>query len=168
MTTIRAEGLSAVQGDVRKFGIAKEGLIARQFMLGVVQTVEGLPIYYEVFDGNTAEAKTLVPILNKVMARFPALRRLIVVADRGLLSLDNLEEFAKLALPSGQALEFVLAVPCQVGATASSQSCWSRCSNSAVKPVRRSPPRWPGAGCVWWWPMILRRHWSSSKSAKQR
>jgi transposase len=111
MTTIRAEGLSAVQGDVRKFGMAKEGLIARQFMLGVVQTAEGLPIYHEVFDGNTAEAKTLVPILNKVMARFPALRRLIVVADRGLLSLDNLEECAKLTLPSGQALEFILAVP---------------------------------------------------------
>ena len=34
MTTIRAEGLSTMQGDVRKFGMAKEGLIARQFMLG--------------------------------------------------------------------------------------------------------------------------------------
>jgi len=29
---------------VREFGMAKEGLIARQFMLGVVQTAEGLPI----------------------------------------------------------------------------------------------------------------------------
>ncbi|MHB8181847.1 MAG: hypothetical protein ACYDDR_13650, partial [Acidithiobacillus ferrivorans] len=42
-------------------GMAKEGLIARQFMLGVVQTAEGLPIYHEVFDGNTAETKTLLP-----------------------------------------------------------------------------------------------------------
>jgi transposase len=45
--------------------MAKEGLIARQFMLGVVQTAEGLPIYHEVFDGNTAEAKTLLPILSR-------------------------------------------------------------------------------------------------------
>ena len=111
MTTIRAEGLSNVKGDVRKFGMAKEGLIAKQFMLGVVQTGDGLPIYHEVFDGNTAEAKTLLPILKKVMARFPNLRRLILVADRGLLSLDNLEELSKLSLPSGQALEFILAVP---------------------------------------------------------
>ena len=111
MTTIRAEGLSTVQGDVRKFGMAKEGLIAKQFMLGVVQTADGLPIYHEVFDGNTAEAKTLLPILKKVMARFPNLRRLILVADRGLLSLDNLDELRKLTLPSGQALEFILAVP---------------------------------------------------------
>jgi transposase len=111
MTTIRAEGLSTVEGDVRKFGMAKEGLIAKQFMLGVVQTADGLPIYHEVFDGNTAEAKTLLPILKKVMERFPNLRRLILVADRGLLSLDNLDELRKLALPSGQALEFILAVP---------------------------------------------------------
>jgi len=111
MTTIRAEGLSTVEGDVRKFGMAKEGLIAKQFMLGVVQTADGLPIYHEVFDGNTAEAKTLLPILKKVMARFLNLRRLILVADRGLLSLDNMEELSKLKLPSGQALEFILAVP---------------------------------------------------------
>ncbi|MDO8442004.1 MAG: IS1634 family transposase [Polaromonas sp.] len=111
MTTIRAEGRSTVEGDVRKFGMAKEGLIAKQFMLGVVQTADGLPIYHEVFNGNTAEAKTLLPILKKVMERFPNLRRLILVADRGLLSLDNLDELRKLKLPSGQALEFILAVP---------------------------------------------------------
>ena len=111
MTTIRAEGLSTVEGDVRKFGMAKEGLIAKQFMLGVVQTADGLPIYHEVFDGNTAEAKTLLPILKKVLERFQNLRRLILVADRGLLSLDNLDELRKLTLPSGQALEFILAVP---------------------------------------------------------
>lgn len=119
MTTIRADGLTTMQGDVRKFGMAKEGLIARQFMLGVVQTSEGLPIYHEVFDGNTAETKTLLPILKKVMDRFPHLRRLILVADRGLLSLDNLQALQAIRLradkgqdPSkGQALEFIIAVP---------------------------------------------------------
>ena len=119
MTTIRAEGLATVEGDVHKFGMAKEGLTARQFMLGVVQTSEGLPIYHEVFDGNTAETKTLLPILKKVMDRFPNLRRLILVADRGLLSLDNLEALQAIRLrpdkgqdPSkGQALEFIIAVP---------------------------------------------------------
>ena len=119
MTTIRAEGLTTMEGDVRKFGMAKEGLIARQFMLGVVQTSEGLPIYHEVFDGNTAETKTLLPILKKVMDRFPNLRRLILVADRGLLSLDNLEALQAIHLRpdkgqdpgKGQALEFIIAVP---------------------------------------------------------
>ena len=111
MTTIRSEGLSELDDDVRKYGMAKEGLIARQFMLGVVQTSEGLPIYHEVFDGNTAETKTLLPTLGKVMERFPAIKRLILVADRGLLSLDNLEALQDIRLTNGQVLEFIIAVP---------------------------------------------------------
>ena len=111
LTTIRAAGLSQQLGDVRQYGMAKEGLIARQFMLGVVQTADGLPIYHEVFDGNQAESPTLLPTLEKVLARFGHIKRLIVVADRGLLSLDNIDELGKIKLPSGQALEFILAVP---------------------------------------------------------
>lgn len=111
MTSIRAEGLSTQDSDVRKFGMAKEGLIARQLMLGVVQTADGLPIYHEVFDGNTAETKTLLPTLAKVMERFPHIRRLVLVADRGLLSLDNLKALQAIRLGKDQALEFILAVP---------------------------------------------------------
>ena len=111
LTTIRAAGLSEQSGDVRQYGMAKEGLIARQFMLGVVQTAEGLPIYHEVFDGNQAESPTLMPTLKKVLTRFGHIKRLIVVADRGLLSLDNIDELGKIKLPSGQPLEFILAVP---------------------------------------------------------
>ena len=49
--------------------------------------------------------------LLTVLTRFAHIKRLIVVADRGLLSLDNMEELGKIKLPSGQALEFILAVP---------------------------------------------------------
>ena len=111
LTTIRAAGLSEQVGDVRQYGMAKEGVIARQFMLAVVQTAEGLPIYHEVLDGNQAEAPTLMPTLKKVLTRFGHIKRLIVVADRGLLSLDNIDELGKIKLPSGHALEFILAVP---------------------------------------------------------
>ena len=111
LTTIGVTGLSEQTDDVRQYGMAKEGLIARQFMLGVVQTAEGLPIYHEVFDGNQAEAPTLLPTFRKVLARFSHIKRLIVVADRGLLSLDNVDELAKISLPDGNALEFILAVP---------------------------------------------------------
>lgn len=34
-----------------------------------------------------------------------------MVADRGLLSLDNMDELGKIKLPGGQALEFIVAVP---------------------------------------------------------
>jgi transposase len=111
LTTIRAEGHSQQDGDVRHFGMSKEGVIARQFMLGVVQTADGMPLYHEVFDGNTAEAPTLEPTLRKVLARYPHIRRLVVVADRGLLSLDNIEALAKLHVAGERPLEFILAVP---------------------------------------------------------
>ena len=111
MTTIRTEGLSAQDGDVRQYGMAKEGLIARQVMLGVVQTGDGLPIYHEVFAGNTAESPTLLPTLKTVLERFPSIRRVVLVADRGLLSLDNLDALSEIRLVSGEPLEFVLAVP---------------------------------------------------------
>jgi hypothetical protein len=111
LTTIRAAGQSEEDGDVRHFGMAKEGLIARQFMLGVIQTADGLPIHHEVFDGNTAESPTLLPTLQKVLDRFPGIRRLILIADRGLLSLDNLEALSAVTLKSGEPLEFILAVP---------------------------------------------------------
>lgn len=110
MTTIRAEGLSQQDEDMRKFGMSKEGLIARQVMLGVVQTADGLPLYHEVFDGNTAEVTTIKPIIEKIVQRFPV-KRVIAVADRGLLSTDNLADLQAITLPGGGTLEFILAVP---------------------------------------------------------
>lgn len=111
LTTIRTEGLSHPSGDVRQFGMSKEGIIARQFMLGIVQTADGLPIYHEVFDGNASETKTLQPTIEVILDRFPSIRRLILVADRGLLSLENLEALKTFKLSSGEPLEFIIAVP---------------------------------------------------------
>ena len=110
MTTIRAAGLSQQDGDVRRYGMSKEGVVARQVMLGVVQTAEGLPLYHEVFDGNTAEVTTLKGVIEKIVKRFPV-KRIIAVADRGLLSTDNLADLQSIALPGGGMLEFILAVP---------------------------------------------------------
>ncbi|RMG57383.1 MAG: IS1634 family transposase, partial [Bacteroidetes bacterium] len=110
MTTIRTEGLSEQKDELRQYGLSKEGGIARQVMLGVVQTAEGLPLYHEVFEGNTAEVTTLKPTIEKLIQRFPV-KRIVVVADRGLLSVDNLADLQQITLPSGQPLEFILAVP---------------------------------------------------------
>jgi transposase len=111
LTTIRAASHSVQDGDVRHFGMTKEGVVARQFMLGVVQTADGMPIYHEVFDGNTSEAPTLLPTVRKVLARYPHIRRLVMEAERGLLSVDNLADLSAISLPDGQPLEFILAVP---------------------------------------------------------
>lgn len=110
MTTIRTAGLSEQDDDVRKFGMSKEGVVARQVMLGVVQTAEGLPLYHEVFEGNTAEVTTLKAVIQRIVQQFPV-KRVIAVADRGLLSTDNLADLQTITLPSGGVLEFILAVP---------------------------------------------------------
>nr|WP_269766255.1 IS1634 family transposase [Burkholderia ubonensis] len=110
LTTIRTEGnLQMGSNELRQFGLAKEGDIARQVMLGVVQTADGLPIYHKVFAGNAAETRTLVPTIKKVLARYP-IRRVVLVADRGLLSLDNLEAIEAIQV-NDRPLEFILAVP---------------------------------------------------------
>lgn len=110
MTTIGVEGSTELAGDVRAFGKSKDGGIARQFMLGVVQTAEGLPIAHRVWAGNTGETATLQPVIQEVLSQFPV-KRVVVVADRGLLSLDNLEQLQAMKLAGGRPLEFILAVP---------------------------------------------------------
>ena len=68
-------------------------------MLVVVQTADRLPIYHEVFAGNASEGPTLKPTLERVLQCYPHVRRLMVVADLGLLSLDNLQMLSELKLP---------------------------------------------------------------------
>ena len=115
LTTVGVTGQTDLEEDVRAYGRAKSGLVERQFMLSLVQTAEGLPIAHEVHPGNTAEAKTLLPMIRGLLERYP-LKRVVLVADRGLLSVSNIEELTKLQAQLKEdgrdvALEYILAVP---------------------------------------------------------
>lgn len=115
LTTVGVTGQTDLQDDVRAYGRAKSGLVERQFMLSLVQTFEGLPIVHEVHAGNTAEAKTLLPMIRGLLERYP-LKRVVLVADRGLLSVSNIEELGKLQAQLKKdgrdvAIEYILAVP---------------------------------------------------------
>lgn len=115
LTTVEIAGQAVVANDVRLKGLSKSGLIERQFMLSLVQTAEGLPIAHEVHPGNTAEAKTLLPMITGLLARYP-LKRVVLIADRGLLSVSNLDQLAQLqetlrAQKRDVTLEYILAVP---------------------------------------------------------
>ncbi|OIQ99912.1 hypothetical protein GALL_181200 [mine drainage metagenome] len=114
MTTIGVEGETELVGDLRQFGLSKDGGIRRQFMLGVVQTAEGLPLTHRIWEGNTAEAPTLARVVEEVLSLYPV-KRVVLVADRGLLSLDNLEWLREQSVGgTEQPLEFILA----------SLACW--------------------------------------------
>jgi len=111
LTTVRIHGEREVADDLRRYGHSKDvGGVDRQFALGVVQTAEGLPIAHEVFEGNVAETRTLTPMLRRLLSRFP-LKRVVVVADRGLLSIDNVDTLEALAEQEGLAVDYILAVP---------------------------------------------------------
>lgn len=111
LTTVRIHGETRLEEDLRGYGINKEtGGIARQFVLGLVQTAEGLPLLHTVHPGNIGETKTLQAMLTRVLQRFPV-QRVVLVADRGLLSMENIGELTALAEQGGRKLEFVLAVP---------------------------------------------------------
>ena len=112
LTTVRIHGEGEVAEDVRQYGCSKDvGGTARQFAVGVVQSAEGLPLAHEVFEGNVYEAATLEGMVQRLLARFPTLARIILVADRGLLNLDNLALLETLHTPQGTTLEYILAVP---------------------------------------------------------
>ncbi len=111
LTTVRIHGEGEVADDLRAFGMNRDvGGVARQFVLGVVQTAEGLPLMHTVHSGNVAGTKTLQAMLRTVLTRFP-IQRVILVADRGLPSLENIGEPTALADRDGRGLEFILAVP---------------------------------------------------------
>ena len=115
LTTVAVTGQTALEDDVRAYGLAKSVLIERQFMLSLLQTAEGLPIAHEVHPGNTAEAKTLLRMIRGLLARYP-LKRVVLIADRGLLSTANIDELNKLQTQLKKdgrdvAVEYILAVP---------------------------------------------------------
>ncbi|WP_435106842.1 IS1634 family transposase [Arhodomonas sp. AD133] len=111
ITTVPIHGEHHVDGDLRQPGLSKDTHgIHRQFALGVIQTAEGLPIAHEVFEGNVAETKTLAPMITRLLERF-RLERVVVVADRGLLSLDNVDTLEALGREQGLAVDYILAVP---------------------------------------------------------
>ncbi len=111
LTTIRVHGEAELEEDIRRYGRSKDVHgPARQCLLGVIQTADGLPLDFEVFEGNMAEVRTLLPMLKRTLSHYP-IRRVVLVADRGLLSMDNVSELEALELESGHTPEFILAVP---------------------------------------------------------
>lgn len=82
---------AADEDDLRRTGYSKDGKFdCPQILLGLLVTREGLPISYEIFEGNLSEKKTFIPLLKRAQDKF-GFGKPIVVADSGLLSRKNIE-----------------------------------------------------------------------------
>ena len=78
------------EDDLRRIGFSKDGKFQHpQIMLGLLVGIDGYPIGYDIYEGNTFEGDTLIPALKKVQERF-GLTRPTVIADSALLSRKNL------------------------------------------------------------------------------
>ena len=84
------------EGECAHNGQAKRGYSrdhrpdCSQVCIGLVVSREGLPLGYEVFDGNRGDVTTVEEIVEKIEAQYGATGR-IWVMDRGMVSQENLE-----------------------------------------------------------------------------
>jgi transposase len=90
------------EDDLRKTGFSKEGKHQNpQIVLGLLISKNGYPLAYDIFEGNKFEGHTMLPIIDAFKSKFN-LDKLIVVADSGLLSNDNMREL------NSKGYEFIL------------------------------------------------------------
>jgi hypothetical protein len=66
----------------------------KQMIVGVVMDSTGRPICCELWPGNTTDVKTLIPIVDRLRERFH-IRRLCIVADRGMISKQTITELGR-------------------------------------------------------------------------
>ena len=96
LTSTYFEGASrpSVRFPSRVFGYSRDKRPDRpQVVIGLLCTSDGIPIAHHVFAGNTADVSTLPGVLDDLAARF-GVGRVCVVADRGLISVDNVAELS--------------------------------------------------------------------------
>jgi hypothetical protein len=61
-----------------------------QMVVGAVLDGQGRPICCELWPGNTTDVTTLIPVVDRLRSRF-GVRRVCVVADRGMISRETIE-----------------------------------------------------------------------------
>lgn len=83
------------EGECRRNPMAQHGYSrdsrpdCLQVCIGLVVTEDGMPLGYEVFDGNTHDSKTVEQIVRAMESQYGRAHR-IWVMDRGMVSEDNL------------------------------------------------------------------------------
>ena len=79
----------ADQGDgFREPGFSKERRLEPQITIGLLTGQDGFPLMVSAFEGNRAETKTMLPVIEKFMAAH-RLPDVTVVADAGMISEAN-------------------------------------------------------------------------------
>lgn len=85
-------------GELRRFGYSKNHRKdLTQVILGLLVDREGVPVGYQLFPGNTYEPHSLPVILKKLKTKYH-ITRIVLVADRGIITKENLDGLRKAQL----------------------------------------------------------------------
>src|SRR4030042_368179 len=88
-TSIYFEGKGG--DEIGQYGNSKDHRPDRvQMVVGAVLDNKGFPLCGEIWPGNTADVKTLLPVVNRLRQRF-GVEKMCVVADRGMISQVTIE-----------------------------------------------------------------------------
>lgn len=80
------------EDELRKTGLSKEGKHQNpQIVLGLLVSKNGYPLAYDIFEGNKFEGHTMLPVIDAFREKYN-LPQLVIVADAGLLSNQNVME----------------------------------------------------------------------------
>ena len=80
------------EDELRKTGFSKDGKHQQpQIVLGLLVSAGGYPLAYEIFEGKKFEGHTMLPVIEAFKAKYK-LERMVVIADAGLMSNDNINE----------------------------------------------------------------------------
>jgi hypothetical protein len=89
-TSIYFEGEGGDQ--IGQYGNSKDHRSdCKQMVVGAVLDNRGFPLFCEMWPGNTADVKSLLPVVGRLKKRF-GVERMCVVADRGMISQDTIRQ----------------------------------------------------------------------------
>jgi len=77
------------EDDYRRTGLSKERRLEPQIIIGLLVDRNGFPLGLHSFEGNKAETKTILPVIEAFQAQH-GLSKVTVVADAAMLSASNL------------------------------------------------------------------------------
>lgn len=95
VTTFYFESEQETEGHLRQKGFSKDGKIGNtQVLLGLLIDKDKQPVGYQVYKGDLFEGHTFKEAISSLKKRYQ-LDQVIVVADRGMLSKDNIQELTE-------------------------------------------------------------------------
>lgn len=85
------------EGNITEKGLRKTGFSKDnkgnqpQIVIGLIVNNDGFPVGYEIFEGNTFEGDTFIPVITAFKTRH-SVETLTVVADAAMISFDNVQK----------------------------------------------------------------------------